>query len=442
MGCENGSSDSSTSNISTPSSYTITFDANGGSGTMKEITVRNSETLPSSEFTPPTGKVFGGWNTKANGRGTQYDAGETVYIYSDTTLYAQWVDPVATVKVAETTTEYGTVMDAVKAANEANGSTITLKRNSATSALTIGGNNITLDLNGCTLETNSTDSAYSFTSLLTVSSSASLTIKDSGTNGGIYYKIKQESSYTTSQTICNYGSLTVEGGTIKNTGGTSSSYAIATPSSSSSDAKLTISGGTISSDSSYAIYDGSSYGSTITISGGTITSKAKDAVSLSKGSITVTQGTISSTDGSAIKGGTSNISGGSISSDNTYAIANSNITLSGNPQITGKNADIQLTFPSTYNDANHKIAKDLTMSTALKITDGQSSTSWLSDGKTIFSSDNNYTIKQGDVDKLKLVDSKGNDYKYKTSYSPYTTYTYTFQLDSSKNAVTLKETTS
>ena len=405
---------------------------------MQEITGYSSTTLPSNEFTPPTGKLFGGWNTKADGTGIKYDAEENFFLYGDTTLYAQWVDPVASVKTGEVTTEYGTVVDAVKAANEANGSTITLKRNSATSALSITGNNITLDLNGCTLEI---DSDSSSTYLLTVNSSASLTIKDSGTNGGIYYKIKQQSSYTASQAICNYGFLTIKGGTIKNTGGTSNSYAIATPSSSSSDAKLTISGGTISSDSAYAIYDGSSYGSTITVSGGTITSKAKDAVSLSKGSITVTQGEISSTDGSAIKGGISNISGGTISSANTYAIANSNVTLSSNPQITGKNADIQLTIPNTYNDANHKIAGELTMSTTLRITDGQSSTSWLSDGKTIFNADNNYTIKQDDVDKLKLVDSKGNDYKYMSSYITYT-YTYTLQLDSSKNAITLKETTS
>ena len=74
--------------------YSVTYDANGGSGTMTDASSPYasgaSVTVKSNSFTAPTGKVFNGWNTKANGSGTSYAAGATFSISAHTTLYAQW----------------------------------------------------------------------------------------------------------------------------------------------------------------------------------------------------------------------------------------------------------------------------------------------------------------------------------------------------------------
>ncbi len=65
-------------------SYEITYNANGGSGTM-ESTIN---TIAANGFTAPTGQAFEGWNTASDGSGTSYAAGATAP--SDLTLYAQW----------------------------------------------------------------------------------------------------------------------------------------------------------------------------------------------------------------------------------------------------------------------------------------------------------------------------------------------------------------
>jgi hypothetical protein len=74
--------------------YTLTYDANGGSGSMKD---ENSPhiagtmvTALSFSFTAPAGYAFSGWNTVADGSGTSYAPGATFAIAGDTTLYAQY----------------------------------------------------------------------------------------------------------------------------------------------------------------------------------------------------------------------------------------------------------------------------------------------------------------------------------------------------------------
>ena len=73
--------------------YTLTFDANGGSGTMAPITDLTGEyTLPSNGFTAPSGKQFKGWSlTTAGEIVTKVDMTE------NRTVYAIWEDiPVVT----------------------------------------------------------------------------------------------------------------------------------------------------------------------------------------------------------------------------------------------------------------------------------------------------------------------------------------------------------
>lgn len=76
-----------------PKQFTLTFDANGGDGTMKEI-LHDGETplnLEGNTFTYP-GHKFLGWNTKADGSGEDVEDKKQGYEpgMKDITLYAQW----------------------------------------------------------------------------------------------------------------------------------------------------------------------------------------------------------------------------------------------------------------------------------------------------------------------------------------------------------------
>ncbi len=81
-----------------PVTYSVTYNANEGtgddlvdggyaSGTL--VTVKANEGTGNPNFTK-TGYEFNKWNTKADGTGTEYTAGSTFNISSNTNLYAQW----------------------------------------------------------------------------------------------------------------------------------------------------------------------------------------------------------------------------------------------------------------------------------------------------------------------------------------------------------------
>lgn len=75
--------------------YTITYDANGGSGSIPEHqTVEKGSSINAAKNTliPPEGNEFVEWNTKATGDGTGYDPEEEVTPTSDMTLYAIWIE--------------------------------------------------------------------------------------------------------------------------------------------------------------------------------------------------------------------------------------------------------------------------------------------------------------------------------------------------------------
>ena len=69
------------------SGYTITYNSNGGSGSMSNTTGA-TVSAAANGFTAPAGKQFTGWNTAAGGGGTSYAAGDAVN--ATVTLYAQW----------------------------------------------------------------------------------------------------------------------------------------------------------------------------------------------------------------------------------------------------------------------------------------------------------------------------------------------------------------
>ena len=70
---------------------TISFDPNGGTGTMQPMKVKSGEnfTLPECTFTPPEGKEFAGWLAE---NGKVYPAGDIVLSYSSSVLKATWKD--------------------------------------------------------------------------------------------------------------------------------------------------------------------------------------------------------------------------------------------------------------------------------------------------------------------------------------------------------------
>jgi uncharacterized repeat protein (TIGR02543 family) len=71
------------------SPYTVTFDANGGSGSMSDETSNVPAALTANSFTN-AGYTFIGWNTATDGSGTSYSDGDTYSFSADVTLYAQW----------------------------------------------------------------------------------------------------------------------------------------------------------------------------------------------------------------------------------------------------------------------------------------------------------------------------------------------------------------
>ena len=75
----------------TPKKYSITFDANGGTGTMDNQTIDYDveKELNDVKFNRD-GFVFKNWNTKADGSGTPYTNQQNIKLNGNITLYAQW----------------------------------------------------------------------------------------------------------------------------------------------------------------------------------------------------------------------------------------------------------------------------------------------------------------------------------------------------------------
>ena len=78
--------------------FTVSFDANGGTGEMApaDVDADAEYTVPASTFTAPSGKVFDSWNTAADGTGTKYMPQDAPAIHENMTLFAQWVAAPAT----------------------------------------------------------------------------------------------------------------------------------------------------------------------------------------------------------------------------------------------------------------------------------------------------------------------------------------------------------
>ena len=75
----------------TPDTYTISYDANGGTGAPSDQTKTYGTTLTLSSTTPTrTNYAFRGWNTNSSGTGTDYSSGGSYTTNAAATLYAKW----------------------------------------------------------------------------------------------------------------------------------------------------------------------------------------------------------------------------------------------------------------------------------------------------------------------------------------------------------------
>lgn len=82
-----------TFNVTVPAwtSYTITYNANGGSGAPSKQTKYKGQSITLSSTKPTrTGYKFKNWNTASGGTGTAYNSGATYSTDASATLYAQW----------------------------------------------------------------------------------------------------------------------------------------------------------------------------------------------------------------------------------------------------------------------------------------------------------------------------------------------------------------
>lgn len=86
----------------TEAKYTITYNANGATGSVVDSTnyaSGSNVTIKSNTGMTRAGYTFVEWNTKADGTGIGYVANDTLVINENTTLYAQWkigaiIDPI------------------------------------------------------------------------------------------------------------------------------------------------------------------------------------------------------------------------------------------------------------------------------------------------------------------------------------------------------------
>ena len=109
-----------------PTEHTVKFNANGGGGTMADVTgVSGSYTLPACGFTEPEGKQFKGWSTSADG---SVISGTTYEVSSDTIFYAIWESKEYSIIVTDGKATIGAGSEISKAAQ---GTTITLTANAA-----------------------------------------------------------------------------------------------------------------------------------------------------------------------------------------------------------------------------------------------------------------------------------------------------------------------
>jgi uncharacterized repeat protein (TIGR02543 family) len=327
-----------------PNNYTVTFDANTGTGSMSSqaIAFTASANLTANSFTK-SGYTFSGWNTAANGSGIAYaDQASYTMGAANATLYAQWA---------------------------ANNNTLTFDGNGATSGSTSPQtipSNATVALNSNGFVNTGNNFAGWSTSAggsVVYTDGASYTI---GTSNETLYAVWTPAS---TPTISASGSLSA----VHTTYGSASA----------SPASFSVSGSTLSNDitltapSGYELSSGAGYANSLTLtqSGGNVSSTtiyvrlsattpvgtyAGNIAITSSGASTVLVATISSTV-SAVVLTISGITGSSKEYDGTTTA-----TFSGSPAynglVNGETYTVQGAASATFNTSSVGTNKPITVS--------------------------------------------------------------------------------
>lgn len=130
--------------VSASPTYTVTYDGNGHSGGT--VPVDNSNYLQGNSVTvlgnignlTKTGYIFAGWNTSANGSGTNYTTGATVTMESvNVMLYAKWTASAANTYTVTFNSQGDSAVAAIT--DIASGSTITAPTSPTRSGYIFGG---------------------------------------------------------------------------------------------------------------------------------------------------------------------------------------------------------------------------------------------------------------------------------------------------------------
>ena len=114
-----------------PVTYTVSFNKNGGSGSMAAVTKNAGETyaLPECGFTAPTGKEFKAWEVNGDAKAV----GDSIAVNANTTAKALWKDKLITnytVTVTDGTADKATAQE---------GDTVTITANAAPSGQVFAG---------------------------------------------------------------------------------------------------------------------------------------------------------------------------------------------------------------------------------------------------------------------------------------------------------------
>ncbi len=297
--------------------YTLAYDENGGEGTKprSEKYIKDRTATVASASLTKDGMAFSHWNTEANGSGTSYNAGDSIVMSSDITLYAQYKDPQQS---AEEHKHGETVFAAFDPANTVSGSFFLSDNITASENIVIGdGTNetsVTLCLNGKTLSLGSHK--------IEVKANAALNICDCQTAQG-----KIESSGTAA--IENSGSVNIGGGTVKcahpeNLYDYNDYYGII------NNGTLNVTGGTVIANR-HGILNNST--GKVTVSGGTVSASHPDntrpggtglhyGIHNDGGKVEISGGTVTSTKNGPLlnkNGGDIKVSGGYLDGDYTVS---------------------------------------------------------------------------------------------------------------------------
>ena len=133
-----------------PTTYTISYNANGGTGAPSSQTKTQGIALTLSGTVPTnSGYVFNGWNTNQAGTGTDYAGGATYYANASVTLYAKWIESSGTeYTLTVSPNDGGKWADGTytnKVYTGIAGDTVTIPSLTATAYINFHGNNGTID---------------------------------------------------------------------------------------------------------------------------------------------------------------------------------------------------------------------------------------------------------------------------------------------------------